>query len=168
MVSTTPLGSELASPDAPTGYRAICRLARHPREAVAFLARRFQPSARRALERIRRLVADLDSDTFALRRQAATDLAAPGESARPALEEAQERLPSAEVHTAARHLLKRLTDTISGEHLRDPRAMQALERSGSLEAQRVLKVVSGGDRLTRRTQEASAALRRLARCSRQP
>jgi WD40 repeat protein len=98
--------TDLGSPDARTGYRTICRLVRSPREGVAFFAKRFLPSPRRDVERIRRLVVELDSDTFLLRRQAATALAALGESARPELEEAVARSSSAEVRKAARQLLE--------------------------------------------------------------
>src|SRR5262245_44405055 len=86
----SPCWDELASPDAAPAYAALCRLADHPRQAVPLLRSRLRPIPAPAARRIARLIAELDSDSYATRQKAAEDLERLGELAGAALLAARE------------------------------------------------------------------------------
>jgi Tol biopolymer transport system component len=66
---------------------AIRRLAAAPQSSVPFLKRLLKQKQSR-YDRLRRLIADLDSDTFAVRENATRELAAKGKSIEPVLRQA--------------------------------------------------------------------------------
>ena len=59
-------------------------------------------------------------------------------------------------------IVNKVADAPSSETLRSIRAIMALERIGSAEAQGVLKTMAGGAPGARETEEAKASLERLA------
>jgi RNA polymerase sigma factor (sigma-70 family) len=139
-------------------------LAQWPTETVAFLKERLQPirSADPAL--LRQLVADLDSETFAVREKAQARLEELGDRARGALREALGRKPSLEARRRLEGLLARWRGPIRDtEVLRAVRAIAVLEDIGTAEARAVLKTLAGGVDAARQTQEALEALERASR-----
>lgn len=78
------LWSDLASDDAPAGYRAIRALTRRPDEALALFRARLRLPEAAAPAVIDGLIRDLDSDRFAVRQKAAAELALLGHQAGPA------------------------------------------------------------------------------------
>src|SRR5262249_25478857 len=84
------LWDDLAGPDALRAYRAVLRLARGGKGAVAFLAARVLPTPGPTPERVAALLADLDGSKFIARAQAETELARLGEAVRPYLRKALE------------------------------------------------------------------------------
>src|SRR5262249_6103905 len=68
------LWADLAGEDARTAYRAVHGLAAVPARAVAYLKDRLRPVPEVEPQRVRRLLADLDSNTFAAREAAAKEL----------------------------------------------------------------------------------------------
>jgi RNA polymerase sigma factor (sigma-70 family) len=156
------LWADLAGRDAARAYRAGWALVEEPAKAVAFLRGRLRPVVLADARRVRRLIADLDADDFAVREAASRGLAQLGAEAEPALRAALAGKPSAEVRRRVKDLLAEpVTPTPAA--LRDSRAVQALERIGTAEARRVLAALAGGERGGRLTEEARAALGRLAR-----
>jgi WD40 repeat protein len=67
--------------------RAVRRMAAAPQSSVAFLKQRLKPDLPRD-DRLQRLIANLDSETFAVREKASEELAGMGKSIEPALRRA--------------------------------------------------------------------------------
>src|SRR5262249_11604410 len=109
------------------------------------------------------LIADLDSDRFAVRQKATEELERLEELAAPALRQALEGKPSLEAGRRIRALLERVRTIPPRESLRGLRAIETLECIGTPDAQQVLKSLAQGTPEARLTQEAKAALQRLAK-----
>jgi hypothetical protein len=162
------LWRELASANAETARWAIGKLTALPRQAVPFLEKHLPPKPKND-DRVRRLIADLDSDTYAVRQKATRELEKEGESVEEALEEVLENKPSLEMQRRALGVLahlERARRKRTADSLREIRGVQVLESIGTEEAQRVLKKLSEGASGALRTREAQAALRRLEKTSR--
>jgi WD40 repeat protein len=158
------LWADLAHDDAGKAAQAIHTLALAPPASVPFLANRLSPIAAPDAKELARLLADLDSNQFAVRQKAADDLEKLGELAGPALRKLLADRPSAEVERAANGLLERLDgQVLSGEKLRAWRAVEALELAGTPEARQVLEKLAAGAEGAPLTRDAQRALQRLAR-----
>jgi WD40 repeat protein len=154
---------DLRSGDAAAAYRAIALFAAYPKASVPYLRPRLDAVAAEP-ERLARLIADLDSDTFQTRQKASAELADLAEVAEPALREALKNPPSAEVRRRAEDLLEKAKTTpydLRGERLRTWRALEALEMCATPEACEVLGTLARGDGKARLTHEAKLALDRL-------
>jgi roadblock/LC7 domain-containing protein len=162
----TALWGDLAGPDAAKAYQAIAALAEHPDTAVPFLRDRLREGPTVDAKRLKRLVADLDADDFEVREKASEELAKLGRLAEPALKEALEHQPSAELAQRATRLLERLNvKELPPERLRALRAAEALEHIGTPSAREALRALAEGETDPGVAQEAKAALERLARRS---
>src|SRR5262249_20624637 len=75
------LSADLGGPDAVQAYRAVRTLAAAPRSSVAFLKQHLRPVAPADAKQVARLLADLDSDQFAVRDKAMQELEKLGDSA---------------------------------------------------------------------------------------
>lgn len=116
-------------------------------------------------KRLARLLGDLDSDDFTVRQKATAELEKLGERAIPSYRKALASKPSLETRRRVDDLLdkaQRAWWDVSGERLRSLRAVEALELAGTEEARDVLKTLAAGASGTRLTEEAKAALQRLA------
>jgi RNA polymerase sigma factor (sigma-70 family) len=156
------LWADLAGKDAGRAFDAIRKLSASPDQAVPLLKDRLRPATPADPKRLARLLADLGSDRFELRRQAQAELEELGELTEPALRKALAGTPSLDL----RQRLERLLDHLSGQvppagQLRDLRAVELLELLGSPEARRLLQVLAGGAPEARLTREARSAIRRL-------
>jgi RNA polymerase sigma factor (sigma-70 family) len=158
------LWSDLTSPKAGSGYRALCRLAAARRQAVQLVQERVRPVAAPDQRRLAGWIRDLNDERFATREKASAELAALGEVAVPALKEALDRQPPAEAARSIRRLLEKQEQAIlSPEELRLLRSVELLEMVGTAEARRVLSALAEGAVGSRLTREARAAVHRLAR-----
>jgi WD40 repeat protein len=159
------LWEDLAAADPGRADRAIRLLAAAPAQAVPLLRERLRPAAKPDAERVKLLVADLDSKQFTVRDQAARELDELGDVVEPALQQALKRGPSLEVQRRIEGLLAKCAETAvpAPERLRVLRALEVLERIGSTEARRILETLAGGAAGARQTREAAASARRLAR-----
>jgi RNA polymerase sigma factor (sigma-70 family) len=144
-------------------YEAVGALVAAAGRGVDFLKEHVAPSKVIAPERLRKLIADLDSDEFTVRDAAVKELDRLGEQAAPALRQALADRPSAEVRKQAEALLDAPYLVRSPEVVRRLRAIQALEHIGGKEARRLLEDLAAGDPAARETREAKASLERLAR-----
>jgi WD40 repeat protein len=153
---------ELASDNAGAAFEAVHALAGAPEKAVAFLKENLHPAAVAEPEKIQQLIAELDSEQFAMRKRASTQLEKIGESAGPLLRKALENDPSAEASKRIEELLKRIDTTMPrGEALRSLRAIEVLETIGTAEAKQVLQTLAKGTPEAAVTRAAQGALDRL-------
>jgi hypothetical protein len=116
------------------------------------------------VRRIPDWIADLDSDDFAVREKATTELERLAELAAPALRRALEGNPPAEVRRRAEALLEKVQEPASSVvWLRALRAVEALEYAATPDSRRFLEALAKGVPDARLTREAKAAAERLAR-----
>jgi hypothetical protein len=156
------LWADLAETDARQAYRAIWTLARSPRHAVPLLRAKLLPPVGPGPRRVARLIADLDNDRYAVRRQASAALRKLGERARGALKRALQTTRSHEVRWRVGVLLKRLERLPpSWERIRERRAVEGLERMGTPQARALLRRLARGVPGAVLTEEARATLKRL-------
>jgi hypothetical protein len=156
------LWTDLGSEDPSKVQGALWALVAAAEQSVPFLRNHLRPVARPDEERLARLTQDLDDDQLAVRRQAAKELPELGDTAEPALRRGLEGTPSLELRRRIEQLLARLAEW-SPERLRALRAVEVLEQSGTTEARRLLQELARGAPAARLTQEAQAALKRLAK-----
>jgi RNA polymerase sigma factor (sigma-70 family) len=156
--------ADLAGADAGRAYAAVWRLAEVPGESVPFLHRRLHPVTEADEKQVRQDIADLDSDTFAVRQKALRELEGLGVAAAPALREARARDVSPEVRRRLEQLLEGASSgPLSGEPLRAVRALAVLEHAGTPEARRLVRELADGAPGAWLTQEARAAQARTVR-----
>jgi hypothetical protein len=156
---------DLAGTDAARAYQVILRLADSPAEVIPYWRKELRPIHADA-KRLAGLIADLDNDQFAVREKAAKDLEHFGEVAVGACEKALRGHPPAEVRRRLESFLEQQAKSASEpspERLRVLRAIEVLEHIGTLQAQELLKSLASGAPEAHLTQEAKAALKRLAK-----
>ncbi len=155
--------SDLAA-DAGTAFAAVARLAAASREGVPLLAKHLRPVPHVPPERVRRWVADLGAARFQARQEAQKELERIGEGVEPLLREALEEKPPLEVRRRIEELLALLArQELTPAQLQTGRALEALERAGTLEAVGLLKELAGGEPAAWLRREARTALGRLER-----
>jgi WD40 repeat protein len=142
-------------------HRCLWRLVAHPEQAVPLLKKHLRPvSALTAAERAQ-LIDALADDRYEVRQQAGQKLSRLAGGAEEDLKKAAEGHASLEVRLRARRLLGQLTAP-SPERLRESRAVAVLEYVGTPAARRLLRELARGEPKARLTEEAAAALARLA------
>lgn len=157
------LWTDLADSDAGKAHRAILALRTAPKQVVPLLQERLRPAAAPEPQKLSQLIADLDSNEFAVRQRATDELEKLGELAQPALEKALAGKPTLEMRQRLELLLTKVAgDVPVGAQLRLFRAIEVLEQIGSSQAQQVLQSLAKGAPGARLTGEAKAALRRVA------
>jgi WD40 repeat protein len=159
------LWEDLLAADAARADRAIRTLAATPDQAVPLLRERLRPAAGPDSERVKRLMADLNSQQFSVRDRATKELAQLGDLIEMELLRALERAPDLETRRRIEGLLAKCSETatIPGpEQLRTLRALEVLESIGNADAREVLDTLARGadGRLSR---AAAASVRRLTR-----
>jgi hypothetical protein len=157
---------DLLGDDAAKAFDALCVLSTVPGQTVPFLKDHVQPSIPGDAAKVRRLIADMDSEQFEVRQKASAELEKIGEAATPLLREALAGQPSLEARKRIEELLaKAIAVAPRGEVLRSLRAVEVLETIGTPEARQVLERLARGVPEARLTQEAKASLERLAKRS---
>jgi WD40 repeat protein len=155
----------LAGNDAAVAYQAVRTLAAAPDEALPLLKRHLEPITPVDAKKVKRLLADLDNDTFEVRERASAALEKMGYAVVGPLRRAlKDETASEEV----RRRLKDVLDALDGDQLSAPelqamRAIEVVERIGSKESRELLDRLAGGVEGAPRTDDARAALRRLVR-----
>jgi WD40 repeat protein len=154
----------LAGGDAKAAYEAIRTLASSPDAAVALLARRLQAAVPIDAKRIDAWLRDLDSDQFAIRERAMSELEQQGDQTQAALERFLAGRPSLEARRRAEQLLEKARDVARDpERLRQLRALEALEWMDGAGARRLIEALAKGAPDARLTREAKAALEQKRR-----
>jgi WD40 repeat protein len=158
------LWRDLGDTDTAKARVAVWALADGAGAAVTLLRDRIRPAVAPPEERLRQLIADLDSPRFAARADAEKELTALADLAAPALSQALAGTPSLEVRQRVEKLLKALEMPVTNaELLRQLRAVEVLEHIGTVEAQQLLRSLAGGAPDTGLTRDARASLERLKR-----
>lgn len=155
------LWANLADADAAKAWRAVWRLADAPKDALSFLRKRVKPYPTAAADLTRKLLADLDSDSFEVREAAGKRLKELGLQAEPALRAALKAKPSLEQRRRIEPILAVLSEMpekLSPEELRQMRALIVLERIGTPEARQLLEKAAKGPPSARLTRQAQATL----------
>jgi hypothetical protein len=108
------------------------------------------------------MVRDLADERFQVRQQASAELIKLKELMEPALREALRGNPGLEVRRRIEHVLQEIS-AVSPEKLRHFRAVEALERMRTPQAEKLLCELAGGAPAASLTREAAEACRRLER-----
>jgi hypothetical protein len=157
--------ADLLSEDGSKAFKSIQALASAPKSA-SFLKGQLKPVTPVQQKVLDRLIADLESENFAVRNKALEDLEKLGELVVPALQKVLAGDPPLETRKRAEELLEKLTGgLLSGEQLRLVRAVEALEQLGTPEARQVLETLAQGAPGALPTREAREALARLGRAN---
>jgi hypothetical protein len=145
-------------------FDGLSTLVTVPEQAVLFVRERLKPAPAPDEKEIATRIAELDSDTFRLRQQAAEALRKIGPTAGPALRKALDARPTVEVARRIEILLDELDRvTLGGDGLRALRAVEILEMIGTREARTILTALSRGAPGAPTTEAAKVALERLAK-----
>jgi len=124
--------TELAGSDAVRAYRAICRLAGHPKEALPFLRTHLRPVPMLDEKAVTRLIASLDSENFEEREKAQRELERFGEPVGIRVRKTLATAPSPEAKRRLETVLQGINEDVpSSDTLRHVRAVEALERMGT-------------------------------------
>jgi hypothetical protein len=157
--------ADLGSKDTVRARRAVWALAATPEKSVPLLRGRLRPVPLSASRRLDRLIAELDDERFEVRQRATRALEALGVDVEPALRKALAHGPPLEQRKRLERLLEPLQAQdkrrMSKEFLGRLRAVEVLERSGTVDARAVLEKLAAGGRGFRLTEEARAALARV-------
>jgi WD40 repeat protein len=155
------LWHDLASSDVPKAWAAIEVLAEDPR-VIDFLRQKLPPIRATSRNEIAKQIETLSSDSFEKREQATRELAAFFEGAQAELESAQKRDLPAEAKRRIQALLQSLDNpNLSGDRLRQWRAVAVLERVASPESKKLLQELAAGLPEARLTLAAKDALARM-------
>jgi hypothetical protein len=155
--------TNLADTDAAFSFEAIRRLAAWREDAVPLLQRHLRPVEEIPPERLRRLLAELDSEEFAVRERAERELRSMPETVAPPLRKALSGQPSREVARRVERILPDIEGTVPcGDRVRSLRGVEVLEIIGTAEARKVLEALAAGSPKAQLTLEAKASLGRLA------
>jgi len=128
-----------------------------------FLLKKVSPVAALDGDAVRKLIADLDSASFAAREAATRKLGELGQPADPFLREAIRARPSAEVRERAERILAGLQRPPTPEEVRQRRLIFALETNGTAAARRTLEAWAAGAAGAHLTEQSKQALGRLGR-----
>jgi hypothetical protein len=133
-------------------------------ESVPFLKGRLHLVPVTVAQRIPQLIKQLDSDQFAERQRATSELEQYQELAEPALRKLLTLQPTLEVRRRVEALLAKWNGRLTTpDLLRGVRAIEVLEHIDTAAARQVLETLATGVPEARLTQEAKASLQRLAR-----
>jgi RNA polymerase sigma factor (sigma-70 family) len=159
--------ADLADADAAKAWQAVGRLAESPEETLTFLRGRVKPSPTAPAELTRKLLADLDSEAFAVRDTAVTRLKELGLQAEPALRAALKSNLTLEQRRHVEDLLAAMREPApTPEELQQLRALIVLERIDMPESRRLLEELAKGPESARQTRQAQMALTCLRKFSR--
>jgi hypothetical protein len=158
--------ADLGSADAPRAYRVMWSLTEAGKPAVQLIQERLhelkgEKPASVDSARVAKLIAQLDDDDAAVREKATEELKGLGQSAGPAMRQALEKVPSAEVDFRLKLLLSQLSGE-SSHTIHLIRAIEVLENQVSPDARKLLEDLArdGKDPIRK---EAQSSLARLAK-----
>jgi hypothetical protein len=161
----TKLWDTLAGGGALGAYQAEWELTDRPAETAALLRERLKPVKTADVATVRPLLAQLDAPQYAEREAASKALRRIGESVVPALRQALKGDLSAEQRSRVESVLADVAESalvLSGESLRQFRAVSVLERAATPDARKLLAELASGNPEARLTKQAAAASARLS------
>jgi RNA polymerase sigma factor (sigma-70 family) len=152
--------ADLAGEDSHKAHNAIWDLIAAPQQAVELFAARLRPTTAVPVERLRKLMADLDHGQFSVRQAAERGLAQEIDQAEPVLREALKGNLTAEQRRSIEALLDAPPPPLSAETVRALRSVEVLERIGSPASRELLKTLAAGVPGATLTRAATDALKR--------
>jgi WD40 repeat protein len=152
---------DLASNAGPQAVQALWDLVASPEQAVPLVRQRIKPVEPADVQRVERLIHDLDSEDFQTRAKATEELEQIVDGAEPVLRKKLAEKPSLEMRQRINQVLSKLEPASSGDRLRALRGVQVLEYIGTPEAKEYLQTLANGISEARLTHEAKAALERF-------
>ncbi len=153
----------------PLAHQAIGAFVTSPKEATPFLRAQLKPVLALNSAKIKKWIADLNSEVFAVRQTATKELEKAGDRIIAPVQKELQKQPPLEMRRRLEQILKTIPDNPGTETVRTIRAIMVLERIGSSEAQSVLESLARGAPGARETEEAKASLERLTtRASKMP
>jgi hypothetical protein len=155
---------DLAGQNAHIAYQALARLAADSAASVAFVGKHLQPVVAPQAKQVEQWLKDLEDNKFDIRDRATVQLRLHGRLVEKAMLQALEAKPGLEVKRRLELLLAGLGKDeigLTGEGLRNYRAVQLLEIIGTPEARRELERLAAGAELAALTQMVRSALLRL-------
>jgi hypothetical protein len=165
-VSLDSAWNALAAREAGESFRTEGRFLSAPADTARYFAERIKPAEALDPRRVRRLLADLDSDEFNVREAASDALGGLDEQAIPYLESTLKSTESEEVRKRVTGILERRRGAaMPSEQLRQVRAVAVLERIGDGGSKNLLKKWAGGPGGELLTMESATALQRLEAAS---
>ena len=154
------LWTDLGGDDASKAHRAIWTMIAMPKESIAFLKKQLKPM----LPLDPKLVADLNSNSFAKRQKATEELERLGEDAEPTLKKVLAGKPPLEVKRRVEKILGKIKKPESSlVWWRFVRSLQVIEQINDPEAHKLLKSLASGIAESRWTQQEKASLERVKR-----
>ena len=157
--------AELAGDDAEVAHKTIRLMSQAPEDSAPFLGQQLKPVAPVKAEVLQRLLAKLDSSSFAERDQAGRELLHLGEAAEAALGQFLQKPVSLETRRRADDLVARIREArlkrpwiLSGDALREARAVEVLQRIGNAEATALLDLLANGSPHASLTRQARSVL----------
>jgi RNA polymerase sigma factor (sigma-70 family) len=149
--------------DAGKAALAMRQLTRAPVQAANLLRQRLQPAVAVVVDakQLDQWLADLDNESFEIRKRAEAEIEKVGESARPALHRMSAGSPSLEVRRAIERLTAKLDPASSPSLVRQVRGVEVLESLRTAETRAHLETLAEGAPDARLTRDAKAALERL-------
>jgi hypothetical protein len=153
----------LGDPKHAEAEKAVWQMAAGSKPTVEFIVQNLRPVVPPDEAAVREWIQQLDSEDFATREAAQTNLAAQGRAITPLLEAEREH-SSAEVRASIQRLLRAANGEIpqSPELARDVRAAKVLELIATPEAVKALELIASGPPNLERTAAAKASLERLS------
>jgi len=153
---------DLADADPEVEFRAVCRLAAAGDGAVSHLRSVLKAVPTADAAKVERWITDLGADRFALREQAAAELAKVADQIRPRLRKTLDGELTAEARERVTKLLA-AADGDEPEYRRGRWACEALEAIGTADARRLIGELATGAAWARLTDEARGSAERLKR-----
>ena len=138
------LWADLADKKAAKAYEALWAMIATPKETVPFFKGTLKAVPAADTGKVQKWITDLDSETFAVRQAAATELEKVGEQVQVPIRKALQANPPPETRRRMEQILAKIPEEPSQEKLRTIRAIMALERIGAPEARGVLEALAGG------------------------
>jgi len=159
------LWADLMGNDAVKAYQAIVAFRAAPKTAVPFLKERVKAVPAPDVKKMDQLIADLDSNQFAVRMKANDELERMGKAAKGALDQAMASGPNLEMRQRIERLLEKLVTGAAppAEQQRIHRSLEVLEWIGTPESQEVLQTVAKGAAGADVTVDAKSSLDRLGK-----
>lgn len=144
-------------------YGAQWRIIAEAEKSVEFLRGRLKPAPIADAGKVQKWIVDISNKSFAVRDAASKELLNLGDQVQASIREALKD----DVPLESRRRLKQIAETIDAipgpEVLQTSRAIVVLERIGSPDARGILESLARGAPGARATEEAAAALKRLAK-----
>lgn len=156
--STSELWEDLAGPDARAACRAVWQMAKGGKQVREFLRRKLKRVERMDGDVMSRLIGELNSETYEVRRAALRRLELLGEAAEAGL---RKYAGNSELSAEQQRSIDKLLSRIDSDKIRQMRAVAVLERMPAMGGMDFLRELASGAEGAVLTESAAGSLKRL-------